>query len=119
MQLRHCTCLSCQSPFLCACPCQQQVPHHHLIAHLIDFDHDEKRKISHLDSKQDWSQLVTIGGFAVHVHVDRDEEKQAFQVTLQEEQYKSWSLKFILYLDDCGVQIIFSPRVWLFSCSRF
>ena len=83
MQQGYHTCLSCQSPFLRAGPCQQQVPHHHLIAHLVDSDDEKHERIRHLDSKQDWGQFVAVSCFAMHVHIDRDQEEQAFQVTLK------------------------------------
>ena len=88
------TCLSCQSSFLSASSRQQQVPHHHLIANLV-IDHDEQRCQSnthkswlkeHLDSEQYWSKLVAVRCLAVHVHIDRDQEQEAFKVALQEQE---------------------------------
>ena len=79
---RRCdTCLSCQGPFLRTGPRQQQVPHHHLIAHLVDSD--ETRNVwecewelgKDLDSKQKRGQFVAVRCFAVHIHIDRDQEQ--------------------------------------------
>ena len=84
------TCLSCQSSFLSASSRQQQVPHHHLVANLV-IDHDKQRCQSnthkkHLDSEQYWSKLVAVRCLAVHVHIDRDQEQEAFKVALQEQE---------------------------------
>ena len=40
----------------------------------------------HLDSEQYWSELVAVRCLAVHVHIDRDQEQEAFKVALQEQE---------------------------------
>ena len=39
----------------------------------------------HLDSKQERGKFVAVSCLAVHVHIDWDQEEQAFQITLQEQ----------------------------------
>ena len=40
---------------------------------------------NHLDSKQERGKFVAVSCLAVHVHIDWDQEEQAFQITLQEQ----------------------------------
>ena len=48
---------------------------------------------NYLDSKQKWGQFVAVSCLAVHIHIDRDQEEQAFQVTLQEQDIDDKNMK--------------------------
>ena len=124
------TCLSCQSPFLGAGPCQQQVPYHHLIAHLpliimmcnhwllwwvITGASGKSSRSTWTASRRGASLLLSVVLLCTFTLIEIRKSRLSRSLCKSKKTMKPiWK---VFYLDDGSVQIILSPRVWLFSCS--
>ena len=123
------TCLSRQGSFLRTGPRQQQVPHHHLIAHLVELIlmiHVMCRSRS--ASGKGPGQQARAGPVCCcllfccarsHWLRSGTVDFPGHSVVGERHRWRELVKEKVVYLDDCSVQIILSPGVWLLSCSRF